>query len=106
MVQQKALDEIVNRIVTGYDPLAVILFGSQATGRANEDSDIDIMVLKDDPQRPVDRNRYVRRLLFGIEYPIDVFVKTPEEFAKYRDVAGSLNYAVSREGRVLYERGK
>ena len=70
-----------------------------------DDSDIDLFVLKDDLRRPVERNRDVRRLLFGIVHPIDIFVRTPREYDRLRNVVGSLPYEAAHEGRVLYERG-
>jgi predicted nucleotidyltransferase len=106
MVGQKDIDEIVDRIVRGYDPLVVILFGSQATGTAGNESDVDLFVLKDDLRRPVERNREVRRLLFGIMSPVDIFVRTPEEFERLRNIVGSLPYEAAHEGRVIYERGQ
>lgn len=105
MANQRDIDEIVDRIVKGYDPLAIILFGSQARGTADEDSDVDLIVLKDDFRKPVERNRTVRKLLFGIMHSIDIFVRTPQEFEELRNVVGSLPYEASHEGRVVYERG-
>lgn len=104
MIDPRTVDEIVRRIAEGYDPDKVIIFGSVAKGTEHEDSDIDLLILKNDTRKPVERNREVRRLLFGIKYPIDVFVKTTEEFDRFRDVVGSMFYDASREGRVIYER--
>lgn len=36
-------------------------------------------------------------------FPLDLIVVTPEEFDKYRDVAGHPIYPVAREGKVLYD---
>ncbi len=40
-------DEIVERLIP-LKPNKIILFGSYASGKANEDSDIDLFLLKDD----------------------------------------------------------
>ncbi len=37
------LDDIVQRLVAGYDPDRIILFGSHATGEGREGSDIDLL---------------------------------------------------------------
>lgn len=43
---------MVDRIVTQFNPIRIILFGSQARGDANESSDVDLMVvLSDIPNR-------------------------------------------------------
>jgi len=105
MISQRDIEDIVDRIVKGYDPEAVILFGSQAKGTFDDDSDVDLLVLKRDLRRSVERNREVRRLLAGITHSIDVFVRTPEEYERLRNVAGSLPYEAAHEGRIVYERG-
>ena len=46
------LDQIVERLVQGYDPDRIILFGSHAIGTSREDSDIDLLVVKDEVDRP------------------------------------------------------
>jgi predicted nucleotidyltransferase len=104
MIGRRDIRDIVDRIVKGYDPEAIILFGSQAQGTAGEDSDVDLLILKCDSRRSVERNRQVRQLLAGITHPIDVFVRTPQEYEQLRNVVGSLPYEASRQGRVVYER--
>jgi uncharacterized protein len=42
-----SLEQVIHRIVTGYDPDRIILFGSHAAGGAHEDSDIDLLIVKD-----------------------------------------------------------
>jgi len=43
--QPDCLPEIVERIVRGFDPLKIILFGSRARGEAHPDSDVDLLVI-------------------------------------------------------------
>lgn len=54
-----SLDSVVRRIVAGYDPDRVILFGSGASGEAGEDSDIDLLIIKETDQRPIERRSEV-----------------------------------------------
>ena len=46
MVTQEQIEEVKNRLVANYQPNKIILFGSYARGDANEDSDLDIIVVK------------------------------------------------------------
>jgi predicted nucleotidyltransferase len=42
---QSTLDEIVQRIVDGFNPQRIILFGSWARGSAGPDSDVDLLIV-------------------------------------------------------------
>ncbi len=55
--------EIVQRVVEGYGPKKVILFGSYAYGEPNEDSDVDLLIIKDTEKRPIERWLEVKRLV-------------------------------------------
>ena len=66
------------------------------------DSDIDLLVVM-----PIEGNRLqlmvkMRRVLRGLGTPKDVFVVTPEEFGRDRDIAGTISYPAAHEGEELY----
>jgi predicted nucleotidyltransferase len=46
MVSEQTLAEVTKRLVNGFHPYKIILFGSQARGTADEHSDIDILVIR------------------------------------------------------------
>lgn len=97
------LAEMVRRLVDGFQPDFIYLFGSRATGEATEDSDYDLMVVV--PRSDVSfRERWVKafRLLCGVGVPKDVIVLTRDEFNRKRTVACSLPATVVREGKLLY----
>jgi predicted nucleotidyltransferase len=50
-----AVQEIIDRIVEGYDPERIIVFGSYARGDATPESDLDVLVIKDTPESWIDR---------------------------------------------------
>lgn len=96
------VEEMVRRIVQGFHPEKVILFGSMARGDATPDSDVDLLVVV----REVDDRRAlriaIRRELAGMGLPKDVVVLTVDEFEAKRGIAGTIAYPADREGRVLY----
>lgn len=98
------LPEIVNRIVRRFQPLRIILFGSQARGDAGPDSDVDLLVVL--PQVEDKRRAMVAILDELGDLPIakDVFVTTPEEIALRGHLVGTILRPALREGIVLYER--
>lgn len=104
MIGKNEIDEIVRRIVEGVDPEKVILFGSYAYGEPDEDSDIDILVIKDMDMPRYRRVTEIRRHLRGMKIPIDIVVYTREEIEEFRGVKTAFINQIVEEGRVLYER--
>ena len=104
MIGKEKISEIVNKIAAGYNPDKIILFGSYATGNPNEDSDLDLFVIKDtDLPRP-QRTVQVRRMLYGSMIPIDLIVFTPKEIDESKGNKFSFVHEVLTTGKTLYER--
>ena len=102
-VESSLLDEMVRRLVARFHPEKVILFGSQVWGQADEDSDLDLMVIvsgSDAP--PAERARQAYRCLRGINVPTDVLVRTRKEIDRFSSVHASLESEILERGRVLY----
>jgi len=100
---EQAIQEMVRRIVTGFDPEKIILFGSQGRGDAGPDSDIDLLVVMDTDSRRRSAVE-IRMALDDILIPKDVVVIPPDEFERTRDIVGTVAYPAEHEGRVLHER--
>jgi HEPN domain-containing protein/predicted nucleotidyltransferase len=98
------LEDIVERLVREYEPDRIILFGSAATGVAREGSDLDLLVVKDTPARPIDRRMEVERLLVDRGIPLDILVYTPRELRELYAAGNPLIEEVVETGRVLYMR--
>ena len=98
------LKEIINKIITEFSPQKIILFGSYAYGHPTADSDIDLLIVMDTDLMPHKRAVPVRKALKGIGIPKDIIVKTPEEFERFKDIAGTIIYPAAHRGRLLYER--
>ena len=92
---------------TGLNIQKIIVFGSQAKGKYNDDSDIDIIVISNDFRN---KNIFKRaRLTKDAEImtikkfmiPLDIVTMTPEEFANDKSLLS--DYA--RGGEVIYDSG-
>jgi predicted nucleotidyltransferase len=104
MIGSDKIADIIAKIISGYHPEKIILFGSYAIGKATENSDLDLMVIKDtDVPRP-QRTFQVRKMLYGAMIPIDLIVYTPEEIAEDIDNKFSFVSEVLNTGKILYER--
>jgi predicted nucleotidyltransferase len=104
MIGTDKISEIENKIASGYSPDKIILFGSYATGNSTDDSDLDLLIIKDtDLPRPL-RSVQVRKMLYGSMIPIDLIVYTPKEIDESKENIYSFIYEVFKTGKTLYER--
>lgn len=98
-------EEIVGRLVARFQPEQIILFGSRAWGKPDDESDLDLMVIVPvSALSPAKRAVMAHKALCGLGMAKDVIVKTRDEFDRYRHVRASLECRVAEDGKVLYER--
>lgn len=79
--KEKTLDAHIKKLLlqcrdvvnSEYPNAQIILYGSQATGRAGPDSDVDLLVLLDEPL-PADKKRHIHDLLYDIALGEDVVI--------------------------------
>lgn len=95
---------MVRRIVEGFAPERIILFGSHARSEAGPDSDVDLLVVLSVKGSKRAKQLEIRNVLHDIHVPKDIIVSRPEEFAWRKDTIGTLEYPADREGEILYVR--
>jgi predicted nucleotidyltransferase len=100
-----ALDDIISRLISGVQIERIYLFGSQAAGKAQHDSDIDLLVVVP----PTDQSRHqletqCYNALWGLKTPVDVIVYTKSQFERMSKTRTSLAVTALNKGIVLYER--
>ena len=93
-----------NRLREAFDPELILLFGSWARGTATRKSDIDLFILCETEQPPLERIGQVLKLLRDAPYPVEAIVYTAAELEQQRD--SPFMRRVLAEGRTLYERRK
>ena len=101
---EEIIQEMVRRIVEGFHPEMIVLFGSHARGCASPDSDVDLLVVMLVNGSKRDLTIRIRKALTGMGLAKDVIVATPEELERYRNLVGTIIYPAMHEGRILYER--
>jgi uncharacterized protein len=95
---------IVDKIVTNYQPDKIMLFGSYATGQATEDSDVDLIIVKNTSLPRHQRGREVRQYLYGSKLPMDIIVATPHELEQSLLNPYSFLYQALHSAKTVYER--
>ena len=103
---KKILAEIVRKLKKDYKPLKIILFGSHAYGHPSDDSDLDLLILKNTKNRPVDRFVNVKRIIYNPKWkiPISPLIYTPKELSKRLKMGDDFITEITEKGIVLYER--
>jgi len=94
-----ALNEFVKTLKERYKGRIkkIILFGSYARGDYDEDSDIDILIIGDVPQREI--SFLSAEILLKYGEVISAIVETPKEFERLKDSFFHKN--VLKEGIVI-----
>lgn len=82
--------------------MKIYLFGSQATGTADNESDIDLLLVKDSVTSKIKEMNDARKLLRGLGKSFDVIVSSREEFDFYRTQVNSVHHAAANFGKVIY----
>jgi predicted nucleotidyltransferase len=102
MISDEVLNEVKRRLVDGFHPDKIILFGSQARGTADDRSDVDILVVSRLQGERREIMLEMDRALGELDYAFDVLISTPEEFEVDRLIPGTVSRYADKEGRVLY----
>jgi uncharacterized protein len=103
MIDQQTLQQAVRRIVEAVNPSQVILFGSYGRDEANEDSDLDLMVIQPQVENQAEAMIFLRTILGPMGMGVDVLVFSDAEFERRSRVPGTVHYWARREGKKLYE---
>lgn len=99
----EALEQILQTLITQYQPEKIILFGSMANGTVAEWSDLDLVIIKETSLPFIERLVEVV-LLCPVWVGVDYLVYTPDEFAQM--IAEKNPFIVKEvigKGKVLFE---
>ena len=100
-----AVDIVVDAIVKDLSPKMIVIFGSVAKGTADDNSDLDILVVMETKKKHFERSSDVQMSLWNrkIILDADVIVVTPEEFEMDKQNEYSFIHEIVSTGVVAYE---
>ena len=78
----------------------VIVFGSQATGTADDRSDVDLLVVEPEVTNRIQEMLRLTEVLRPLRIPVDVLVLSEAAFDYWKTTPNSLAYRVAKEGKV------
>ncbi len=103
MISQAAIRRYVQQLAREFSPERVILFGSYATGKATEDSDVDLLVImQHEKPRNVEQAVEIGIRLHA-RFPLDLLVRRPTELRRRLEEGDSFLRDAVTDGKVLYQ---
>lgn len=100
---REELTRSVRIILSQMQPRLVLLFGSLATGRVGEWSDLDLVIVAETTLPFYDRIKDVIRQVRP-KVGMDILVYTPQEWDLLAKESAFVREEIIGKGRVLYER--
>ena len=96
------IKDLCRQIVENFNPQKVILFGSHAYGKPNEDSDVDLLVVMPFECRSVEQAIKIRQRIYP-EMPLDLLARTPAQIRERLDLGDFFIKDIIERGKILYE---
>ncbi|WP_372950453.1 nucleotidyltransferase domain-containing protein [Mariniphaga sp.] len=103
MINKTTISNIVAKIASKIHPDRIYLVGSYATGHANEDSDIDLLIIKNTTEPKYKRSIEIQRILKGSKLPVDIVVYTNDEFENEKLKKYSFVNSAIQDAQLMYE---
>src|SRR5436309_91038 len=98
---EETLDRILDALKRHYAPEQVIVFGSLASGRVTEASDLDLLIVKETDKRFFDRIREVVKIC-DYDIGVDFLVYKPEELTEAAKSNPFVRDEILSKGKVVY----
>jgi len=96
----------ITKALMPLNPQKIILFGSYAYGNPNENSDIDILIVKNQYQNKWDEVLKAKKLLKDIKISKDLLLENERFYNEHisEDWINTAWYDANKYGTVLYEK--
>jgi predicted nucleotidyltransferase len=100
--RKQYIQRVCERIAECYKPEKIILFGSHAYGQPTPESDLDLLIVMDFEGTPARQAIKISREL-GFVTPMDLLVRTPEQFQERLRIEDPFMREIAQRGKVMYE---
>jgi len=104
MINEDDISKVAKKIGSVINADRVILFGSYARDEANENSDVDLLIIAESELPRFKRSRDLYKLFRPYPFGMDLLVYTPREIERGKKSTVSFVSTVLREGKTLYVR--
>lgn len=103
---REKIETIISKLKKDYDPDQIILFGSYAYGNPTDESDIDLLIIKDTQEPILARWMIVRKLVTDLRKGLafSPIIVTPSELKIRLDKGDPFFEEILQKGKKLYVR--
>jgi uncharacterized protein len=102
MIDEATIQKAVELLQAAAPEATIIVFGSCARGEANENSDLDVLVVRPRVTDQWDEMVRLRDALRPLRIAADVLVVSRKTFDEWADTPNTVLYEAAQEGRVFY----
>jgi predicted nucleotidyltransferase len=95
------INQIIKTINSVSNPEAVYLFGSYADGTATEDSDLDLLVIKNNIPDKMQELLRIKKSIISDEYSIDLLLYSEDEFEQKKSQGWKLFSEIEKKGKLI-----
>ena len=104
---KSVINQIVQRIKHHLDPEMIILFGSYAYGEPRDNSDIDLLIVKDLDKNEVRKHRvlvkkYLRDIILKNDIDVDVIIDSWQRIQERIKIGDLFLKEITEKGQVVY----
>lgn len=104
MLDETTIQEAARRLgAAARRPACVILFGSYAHGKADEASDLDLLVVEESLDDKAGEYLRLRDALGSLPTGVDLLLLSRRDFERRSQVKGTMPHRARVEGRILYD---
>lgn len=104
MSAERLAARLVPLLVEACAPERIVLFGSQAKGRADATSDVDVLVVTGRACVPFGLPGELRQLLHSMALPVDLHVATLHDVQAAANAPHGFLASILSSGRIVYEK--
>jgi len=105
MNYQQTLQSIKSTVKSFLPDSKVLLFGSRATGKADQESDYDLLVVTSDTFEPRVKmsweSKIRKALVYSLKAPFDVILESEKEVNEKKNLTGHIVYYAMKEAVEL-----